>query len=72
MDFRATELHVRTVLREKQREAEAINRLSELHRAPRGLRATIAARLARLALKLDRETTGTLVSHDFRAAGHRS
>ena len=44
---------VRAILADREREAQAIARRAEAAGAPRGLRAGFAARLARLALRLD-------------------
>ena len=68
MDFGGNELYMRAVASERNREARAAYRLAELRQPPRGLRATLATRLAHLAVHLDRETTGKLVVRHLRTA----
>ena len=71
MGFTGTDLLLRSLTAQREREALAVSRASALRPVPRGVRAMIAARLARIALRLDRDTTGSLVARDFRAAGRR-
>jgi hypothetical protein len=71
MDFMGSDLLLQTLTAQREREALAVSRASALDPVPRGLRAMIAARLAGIALRLDRDTTGSLVARDFRAAGRR-
>ena len=68
MDFTQSDLLLRVTYAERDRQARAIaaRRDSE---APRGLRAALAARLAHMALHLDRETAGSLVRRHFGTAG---
>jgi hypothetical protein len=68
-DFAGNELYFRAVNSQRNREAQAIYRLAEFRQPPRGLRATVATRLAHLAVHLDRETTDKLVVKHLRAAG---
>ena len=72
MDFSGTELNVRAVMSERRRQADAAYRLAEYRQPPRGLRATLATRLAHLAVHLDRETARTLVVRHFGATGRQS
>ena len=69
MDFTQTELLLRSAKADREREARAIVRASAAAPPRVGLRATMAARLARLALRLDRDTTGSLVACDLQSAG---
>jgi len=61
-DLNAHDIVVRAVLAEKDREARAKLRVSEAGSAPPGLRAVFAGRLARLALRLDREAARSWLS----------
>ena len=72
MDFSGTELNALAVISERRREAAAAYRVAEFSQPPRGLRATLATRLAHLAVHLDRETTKRLVVRHFGAAGRHS
>ena len=72
MDFSGTELNALAVISERRSEAAAAYRVAEFRQPPRGLRATLATRLAHLAVHLDRDTTKKLVVRHFGAAGHRS
>ncbi len=69
MDFGTNELYVRAVMSQKQREAGAVYRVAEFTQPPRGVRATVATRLAHLAVHLDRETTDKLVGKHLKTAG---
>ena len=69
MDFNAHDIGVRAVLAEKDREARAMLRASEAQSAPQGLRAVFAGRLARLALRLDREAARSWLSREGVMAG---
>ena len=69
MDFGGNDLYARAVLSERHRDAEAAYRLAEFRQPPRGLRATLATRLAHLAVHLDRETTDKLVVSHLNTAG---
>jgi hypothetical protein len=69
MDFTQTDLLLRSAKADREREARAIVLASEASPAPRGLRATMATRFARLALRLDRDTTGKMVACDLQSAG---
>ena len=72
MDFSGTELNVLAVMSERRRQADAAYRLAEYRQPPRGLRATLATRLAHLAVHLDRETARPLVIRHFGPAGRQS
>ncbi len=61
-DLNAHEASVRAVLAEKDRETRANLRAGEAGSAPPGLRAVFAGRLARLALRLDREAARSWLS----------
>ncbi len=67
-DFNAHEISVRTVLAEKDREVRASLRAGEAGNASPGLRAVFAGRLARLALRLDREAARSWLSPEGRAS----
>jgi hypothetical protein len=69
MDFGGDELYVRAIHSQRNRDAEAAYRLAEFRQPPRGLRATLATRLAHLAIHLDRETTDKLILNHLKAAG---
>ncbi len=58
------ELLVRAVLAEREREVKAIARAAEGAGRRRGLRASFAARLARLALWVDREAARFSLSRE--------
>ena len=68
IDLNAHEVFVRAVLAEKDREARAVLRASEAGSAPPGLRAVFAGRLARLALRVDREAARSWLSSGGRAS----
>jgi hypothetical protein len=72
MDFSGTELNTLAVISERRREAEAAYRVAQFRQPPRGIRATLATRLAHMAVHLDRETARTLVVRHFGAAGRHS
>ncbi|MEX1195471.1 MAG: hypothetical protein WD904_09390 [Dehalococcoidia bacterium] len=65
IDFNSSHLAVRTVREERARE---VRRLSHGRAVP-GLRAWAAAKFARLAMSLDRETAGDMIGRDRRTAG---
>ncbi len=67
-DLNAHEFSVRAVLAEKEREVRAKLRASEAGGAPQGLRAVFAGRLARLALRVDREADRSWLSPEGRAS----
>jgi hypothetical protein len=69
MDFAGNELYLKTVNSQRNRDAEAVYRLGEFRQPPRGLRATLATRLAHLAVHLDGETTDRLVGNHLKTAG---
>ncbi len=69
MDFAGSDLHMRSALDQREREARQAARFAD-HSAPRGIRAAIAARLARLAIRLDAEAISSIVTPDKRVAGH--
>ena len=67
LDLNSHEISVRTVLAEKDREVRAILRAGEAGNAPLGLRAVFAGRLARLAIRVDREAARSWLSPDGHA-----
>ncbi len=67
-DLNAHEISVRALLAEKDRDARAKLRAGESGSAPPGLRAVFAGRLARLALRLDREAARSWLSPEGRAS----
>lgn len=73
MDFTTNDLLLRNRLAERKREMKRIVLASRLRAEPRpehrGLRAVLASKLARLALRIDRETASSLVAREFRIAG---
>jgi hypothetical protein len=69
MDFGNNEIYLRAIISQRNKEAESAYRLAEYRPAPRGLRATLASRLAHLAVHLDGETTDKLVVNHLKAAG---
>ena len=66
-DLNAHEVSVRAVLAEKDREVRASLRAGEAGYAPQGLRAAFAGRLARLAIRMDREAARSWLSPDGQA-----
>jgi hypothetical protein len=70
MDFGATELTARAIMSQRGRDAAAVYRVAEFRQPPRGLRASLATRLAHLAVHLDRDTTNRLVGRHYGAAHH--
>ncbi len=70
-DYTTTELLLRDRLAEREREIAAVARAAHLRASahPHSLRTALARRLARLALRLDRETTSSLVTRELRPAG---
>jgi hypothetical protein len=72
MDFTGTDLYLKTIMSQRTRDAESTYRVSEFTKPPRGLRASLALRLAHLAVHLDGEVTGRLVGTHMRSAGHHS
>ena len=70
MDFGTNDLYVQAIMSQRTRDAEAAYRVAEYRQPPRGLRATLATRLAHLAVHLDRETTDRLVGSHVNATGH--
>jgi hypothetical protein len=70
MDFGSNDLFFRAIMSERNRDAEAVYRLAEYRQPPRGIRASIATRLAHLAVHLDSETTDRLVGTHQNATGH--
>ncbi|MBI1885592.1 MAG: hypothetical protein HYS09_04655 [Chloroflexi bacterium] len=58
------ELMVKATLADRDREAREIVRTAALSHVPRSLRAGFAARLARIALRLDREAARDWLSGD--------
>ncbi len=69
MDFGGSDLNMKSAAAQREREARTAARFAD-HTAPRGIRAAIAARLARLAIRLDAEAITSIVTPDTRVAGH--
>ncbi len=71
IDYTTTDLLLRTRRDEREREIAAIARASSLRvpAHPHSLRTALARKLARLALRLDRETATSLVTRELRPAG---
>ncbi len=67
-DLNAHEVSDRAVIAEKDREVRANLRADEAGGAPQGLRAAFAGRLARLALRVDREAARSWLSPEGRAS----
>ena len=67
-DLNAHEVSIRAVLAEKDREVRAKLRAGEAGSATLGLRAVFAGRLARLALRVDREAARSWLSPEGRAS----
>ncbi len=67
-DLNAHEVSVRAVLAEKDRESRAKLLAGEAGSAPQVLRAAFAGRLARLALRVDREAARSWLSPEGRAS----
>ena len=70
MDFNVTEMHVRAIISQRDRDAAVTYRLAEFRQPPRGLRAALATRFAHLAVHLDRESTDRLIGRHYTTA-HR-
>jgi hypothetical protein len=70
MDFGANDLYVRTIIKQREREASATYRVAEYTQPPRGLRARLATRLAHAAVHLDRDATDRLIGRHLNTAGH--
>ncbi len=69
LDFSGSDLNMRSAAAQREREAIEAARFAD-RTAPRGIRAAIAARLARLAICLDAEAITSIVTPDARVAGH--
>ncbi len=69
-DFTHADPLVRAILADREREAQALARLAEATGAPRGLRAGFATRLARLALRLDRDAARFSLQRDANSHAH--
>ena len=69
MDFAGSDLNMKSAASQREREAQRAARHAD-YSAPRGVRAAIAARLARLAICLDADAIASIVSPDTRVAGH--
>ena len=69
LDFSGSDLNLKSAAAQREREAQKAARFAD-YSAPRGIRAAIAARLARLAICLDAEAITSIVTPDARVAGH--
>lgn len=67
LDLNMHEVSVRAVLAEKDREVRASLRAGEAGTAPLGLRAVFAGRLARLAVRVDRDAARSWLSPEGHA-----
>ncbi|HET9476207.1 MAG TPA: hypothetical protein VFP63_01825 [Dehalococcoidia bacterium] len=67
MDFAGSDLSMESVAAQREREARVASRFAE-PTAHRGLRGALAARLARLAFRLDAEAIKALITPDARIA----
>ena len=70
LDFAGSELNMRSVVSQREREVRDAARHAALFLAPHGLRAMLAAKLAKLALRLDADTIRSMITGDPRVAGH--
>ena len=70
MDFGGNELTARAIMSQRDRDAAVAYRVAEFRQPPRGLRATLATRLAHMAVHLDGETTDRLVGRHLNTAHH--
>ena len=72
MNFTTNDLLLKDRIAEREREAKAVAGAPRLTAARslehHVLRAALAAKLARLALRIDRETAGTLVAREARTS----
>lgn len=69
LDFAGSELNMRSAVSQREREVLAAARHAALL-VPHGLRAVLAAKLAKLALRLDAATIRSMITGDPRVAGH--
>ena len=69
LDFAGSELNMRSVVSQRERDVRAAARHAALL-APLGLRSVLAAKLAKIALRLDADTIRSMNSGDPRVAGH--
>lgn len=67
MDFAGSDLNIKSAASQRDREARELARFAD-PAAPRGIRASLAARLARLAIQLDADTIRSLLAPDARIA----
>lgn len=67
MDFAGSDLNIRSAASQRDREARELSRFAD-PAAPRGIRAALAARLARLAIQLDADAIRSLLAPDARIA----
>ncbi len=67
LDFAGSDLHMRSVASQREREARQAARFAD-RMGPQGVRAALAAHLARLALKLDAEAIKSVLPAEARIA----
>ena len=67
LDFAGSELNLKSAASQREREARQASRFADTA-APRGTRAALAARLARLAIRLDADAIKSLMTPDARIA----
>ncbi len=67
LDFAGSDLSMESAAVQREREARLASRFAD-PTAPRGLRAALAARLARLAIRLDADAIKALIAPDARIA----
>jgi hypothetical protein len=69
LDFAGSDLSMESAAVQREREARQAARFAD-PAAPRGFRAALAARLARLAIRLDADAIKALIAPDPRIARH--
>jgi hypothetical protein len=67
LDFAGSDLSMKSAAAQREREARQVSRFAD-PTAPRGFRAALAARLARLAFRLDADAIKALITPDARIA----
>jgi len=67
LDFAGSDLNMKSAAAQREREARKAARFAD-HTAPQGVRAALAAHLARLAIKLDAEAIKSVLPAEARIA----
>lgn len=70
LDFAGSELNMRSVVSQRERDVRATIRHAAFFSAPLGVRSVLAAKLAKIALRLDADTIRSMNTGDPRVAGH--